>query len=129
MPYAEPSTAGLAEMLQEFGIQLRHCRLRAGLSQARLSELSGVTQSTISRIERGKAPRAGIAMLVQLGEVLGYRLPLGFCPHEHICGWQRVDAMGIPREPSAPMRHTPWLSELLEDEGEPGGEHGDDPSD
>jgi hypothetical protein len=39
--------------------------------------------------------------LVLLGAVLGRRLPLAFCPHEHTCAWERLDARGAPlRKPS-----------------------------
>lgn len=74
--------------LIEFGRYLRRARRIAQLSQSRLAELSGLSQSTISRLERALAPSVGIDRLVMLGRALGRALPLGLCPHEHDCPWQ-----------------------------------------
>jgi transcriptional regulator with XRE-family HTH domain len=74
--------------LVEFGHYLRRARRIARLSQSRVAELSGLSQSTISRLERALAPSVGIDRLVMLGYALGRALPLGLCPHEHDCPWQ-----------------------------------------
>ena len=47
-------------------------------------------------MERGLAPRAAMVKLVALGAALDRRLPLAFCPHEHACVWERLDANGVP---------------------------------
>ncbi len=96
MPYLGPETPGLGEMLRQFGAELRRCRYQAGWSQAQLAERSAVSQSTISRLERGKAPAAAMIKLVLLSDTLGYRFPLGFCPHDHACAWERLDEHGTP---------------------------------
>lgn len=57
-----------------------------------------VSQSTISRLERGLAPHVAVYKLVMLSATLGARLPLAFCPHQHGCVWERLDARGVPSE-------------------------------
>jgi transcriptional regulator with XRE-family HTH domain len=90
-------------MLRQFGAELRRCRRSCGLSQDRLAELSGVSQSSISRLERGRAPYAGLHLIVRLSASMGIRMPLAFCPHEHACAWERLDGLGNPiRRPRAP---------------------------
>ena len=76
-----------------FGRYLRHGRALAGFSQAGLGNRADVTQSMISRAERGLAPAMGLDPLTRLGEAMGRAFPLGFCPHEHRCAWQPV----VPR--------------------------------
>jgi transcriptional regulator with XRE-family HTH domain len=107
MPYLGPETDGLAEILQRFGHELRRCRLQAGLSQMMLAERSGVSQSTISRLERGRAPQAAIMKVMLMSQALGRSLPLGFCPHDHGCAWERLDAHGRPVR--APLRERDWV--------------------
>lgn len=41
------------EYLIEVGVQIRECRKRAGISQEKLAELSGVNNNTIYRAENG----------------------------------------------------------------------------
>jgi transcriptional regulator with XRE-family HTH domain len=96
-------------MLRRFGAELRRCRLQAGISQMQLANRSGVAQSTISRLERGRVPGASMSKLVQLSDVLGRYLPFGYCPHNHVCTWDRLDADGRPVEPIVILEHEPWL--------------------
>ena len=49
---------------------LERCRKQLGLSQENLSQLSGVAQSTISRIESGKI-MPGLHTLMILADVMG----------------------------------------------------------
>ena len=70
MPYQRPGSPEDARRLRRFGIELRRCRMYAGLSQVRLAEASGVSQSTISRLERGKASSAAMFKLVLLGDAV-----------------------------------------------------------
>ena len=86
-----------------FGRNLRRARQIAGLSQQRLADLSGVSQSVISRLERAKAPMVGLERLLMLQRVLGSAWPFGECPHDHTCVWQ---ALG----PDGQRMHTPALS-------------------
>jgi len=58
------------------------------LSQRRVAELAGLSQSTVSRLERGKAPSVGVDRMVALARALDRALPFGTCPHEHDCPWQ-----------------------------------------
>ena len=107
VPYQDPDSAGLAEMLAQFGAELRRCRHRSGLSQDRLASLSGVSQSSISRLERGRAPYAGLHLILRLSDAMAPRMPLAFCPHEHACLWERLDANGDPLRRQA-ADDAPW---------------------
>jgi transcriptional regulator with XRE-family HTH domain len=51
--------------------KLKELRIDKGLSQRRLAELAGVTQTTVWKIEHGG--RANAATLKKLGDVLGVR--------------------------------------------------------
>lgn len=86
-----------------FGRNVRRSRQIAGLSQQRLADLSGVSQSVISRLERGRAPMLGLQRLLMIQEVLGNAMAFGECPHDHSCVWQ---ALG----PDGRRMHTPLLA-------------------
>ncbi len=78
------------EELVNFGRHLRRARHITGLSQVRLAEAAHVSQTMISRVERGLAPGMGVAALIRVGRVLGRAMPLGLCPHQHDCPWQAL---------------------------------------
>jgi transcriptional regulator with XRE-family HTH domain len=89
------------------GRSLRRARLMAGLSQLQLSFRSGVSQSVISRFERGLAPGMTTERLMMLSDVLGVRMPLGFCPHDHQpCLWPRIEPVGYDHPPAEPRTFT-----------------------
>jgi transcriptional regulator with XRE-family HTH domain len=73
-----------------FGRYVRRSRRIVQMSQQRLAYAVGVSQSTISRLENGKAPSLGVDRLVAIAEYLGRAMPLGTCPHEHYCPWQPI---------------------------------------
>jgi transcriptional regulator with XRE-family HTH domain len=98
VPYRDAETPGFGAMLRRFGAELRRCRSVSGLSQGRLADLSGVSQSSISRLERGKAPYASLQLIVRLGEAMNGRMPIAHCPHKHGCVWERLDESGNPAE-------------------------------
>ena len=103
MPYQRPEGEIDHALLRRFGIEFRRCRLYAGLSQVALAERSGVSQSTISRIERGKASSASLIKLVRISDAMLDGFPFGYCPHPHFCPWNRLDEDGRasvdPRRP------------------------------
>jgi hypothetical protein len=76
------------ERLTAFGSFVRRARHCAGLTQQRVADLSGVSQTMISRLERGRAAHLGLSRLLAIQGVLGGCLPLGVCPHDHPCIWQ-----------------------------------------
>ena len=72
------------------GRYLRRSRRYAELNQRELAAESGMSQSTISRVERGRLPRMYLVRFLDLCLQLGRLFPLGVCPHEHQCAWQPV---------------------------------------
>jgi|SRR6188768_3209482 len=72
---------------QVIGARFRNGRVRAGLSQRRLADLAGVSQSTISRLERGLILGMRFEAAMRIGAVLGKSFPFGTCPHRHDCAW------------------------------------------
>lgn len=81
----DPPTA-----MELLGRYERRGRLFLRISQRTLSGRCGVSQSMISRLERGRAGSMPAERLVMVGEALGRAFPLGYCPHEHRCGWQAL---------------------------------------
>ena len=72
------------------GRYLRRARRYADISQAELARRAGVTQSMVSRAERGVAPGMRLERFVSMCVVLGRLFPLGACAHDHLCSWQPV---------------------------------------
>ena len=71
-----PETAGM-ELL---GIYLRRSRLLAEMTQVQLAKAAEVSQSTVSRAERGVAPATTVARLIRLVRPLGRLFPFGVLP-------------------------------------------------
>lgn len=104
---------------------MRRARHRAGLSQMRLEEWSGVDQTTISRLELGRAPKFAVDRLVFIEAALRGALPLGWCPHDHVCAWQRPkshESLGridwtaelgpsTEQAPERPVTELDWLAD------------------
>jgi DNA-binding XRE family transcriptional regulator len=78
------------------GQYVRRSRYYAEKTQARLSGESGVSQSMLSRLERGMAPGMRVDKLVAVASALGRVFPFGYCPHNHECAW---DALRRPNDP------------------------------
>jgi hypothetical protein len=91
-PMGDPETAGISLL----GRYIRRSRLLAGLTQQQLADKSGVSQSMVSRAERGLAPAMATVRLIRMVQPLARFFPLGVCPHDHNCSWQPVKA---PDEP------------------------------
>jgi transcriptional regulator with XRE-family HTH domain len=87
-------------LLLAFGQYVKRARYLGRLSQVQLAKLAGVDQGALSRLERALAPAMKVERLVKLSGVLGRFLPLGYCPHEHWCEWQRAPE----RAPDPPRR-------------------------
>ena len=67
MPYARlVRESAVHRALEAIGDDVRRARLEVGLSQDSLAAASGIAQSTISRIERGAAPGAGVERLARI---------------------------------------------------------------
>jgi transcriptional regulator with XRE-family HTH domain len=67
------STSGRADPAADLAKRVAAARLRSGLTQAELAEASGVTDETISRIERGRYEPA-VSTLFRLAEALDISL-------------------------------------------------------
>jgi len=72
------------------GARFRNGRYQAGLSQRRLAEKAGISQSVVSRFERGLVRKMSAERIVRLALALGPRFPFGCCPHDDGCPWPRV---------------------------------------
>jgi HTH-type transcriptional regulator/antitoxin HipB len=59
----------------DLGVAVRQFRLQAGLSQARLAELSGVHRSYLSELERGKTTEQ-LQRLIEILGILGVEVQL-----------------------------------------------------
>jgi transcriptional regulator with XRE-family HTH domain len=75
-------------------------------SQARLSDACGVSQSAISRLERGRGGGMPVGRLLRIANQLGNAFPLGYCPHRHRCRLQ-------PHRPAAPLSEEELIREQL----------------
>ncbi len=100
--------------LVRFGRYLLRSRYFAKKSQETVSAESGVSQSMISRAERALAPAMGVDKLVDLGGALGSNLPLGFCPHDHVCQWQPLSAPAGGRDLASALEPDPSIRNLVE---------------
>lgn len=72
----------------------------AGMSQQQLAAKAQISQSVISRFERGLAPGMSTERLIVLAEAVGWRFPLGFCPHGHDCKWTRIEPIHYDHPPA-----------------------------
>ncbi len=75
--------------LAVIGQALRIARHNAGISQRRLAARTGVSQSAISRIERGSVRGIALLYFARLATTLGDAMPLVGCPHGHDCDYAR----------------------------------------
>jgi transcriptional regulator with XRE-family HTH domain len=129
MPYQRPEGERDRQLLRRFGTEFRRCRLYAGLSQVALAERSGVSQSTISRLERGKASSAAMFKLVRISDAMGDRFPFAFCPHPHYCAWNRLEEDGVASRNRAPIVSEDYLHTLRTGQPPERHEEPDDPDD
>ncbi len=64
-----------------FGLSLRALRRRRGWTQARLAEAAGISQTAISRIERGRGDRLTVRTLALVLAALGARVSVRVMSH------------------------------------------------
>ena len=72
------------------GRYLRRSRRYAQLTQRALAAGAGLSQTMVSRLERGTAPTAPFEKVLMAGAALGRLFPIGVCPHDHHCAWQPI---------------------------------------
>jgi DNA-binding XRE family transcriptional regulator len=73
--------------MELIGARFKGGRQQAGLSQRRVAERAGVSQSEISRIERGRAGGISTRRIIAVAMALGPNFPLGCCPHHDDCAY------------------------------------------
>jgi transcriptional regulator with XRE-family HTH domain len=73
VPAILPGMDKVAQATRDIGNRLRSARIGAGLTLASVARQAGLSESFLSRLERGQAV-ASIANLIQLAEVLGLGL-------------------------------------------------------
>ena len=76
------------------GSRFRNGRQMAGMSQRSLARRAGISQSVVSRFERGLVRYMSADRIVRMALALGPKFPFGACPHDHVCVW--------PHDPSSP---------------------------
>jgi transcriptional regulator with XRE-family HTH domain len=96
-PQGEPRTAGVSLV----GRYIRRSRQSAGLTQKQLADRAGVSQSMVSRVERGLEPEIPLDRLIKLVQPLARFFPVGVCPHDHNCRWQPFPIPGDPSDQHA----------------------------
>lgn len=67
-------------LVRQFADELRHARLAAGLSQARVGAAAGVSQRTVSRYETGQPPHPDLAMAARVARIVGLDLRIQCFP-------------------------------------------------
>lgn len=92
-PHGDPATVGVSLL----GRYIRRSRVLANYTQRQLAAAAGVSQSMVSRVERGLEPEVPVARLIRLVQPLARFFPLGMCPHDHNCTWQPV---AVPNDPA-----------------------------
>lgn len=75
------------QALQLLGAAVRIGRKRMGLSQDALAASAEVSQTAVSRLERGMVWGMAVVRFARVASVLGPRMPLGGCPHGHRCAF------------------------------------------
>ena len=83
-------TAAMVEM----GARVRVGRHVAGLSQREVAARAGVSQSEVSRLERGQGGNISTYRFVNICFAIGPAFPFGDCPHGHSCTYTRP--AGVP---------------------------------
>ena len=71
-------TVGADEIIQA----LIEARRASGMTQKELSELTGIAQGDISKLEKGNA-NPSLRTLIRLAEGMGMQLKVEFCPLSH----------------------------------------------
>ncbi|CAN5737867.1 hypothetical protein BH24CHL5_BH24CHL5_10220 [soil metagenome] len=73
--------------MELIGARFRRGRQQAGLSQRSVAYRANVSQSLVSRFERGRTPGMSTMRVIAIGLAIGPTFPLGCCPHDHKCPW------------------------------------------
>ncbi len=60
--------------MRQFAEELRHARLAAGLSQARVAAAAGLSQRTVSRYEAGAPPYPNVLQAARVARIVGLDL-------------------------------------------------------
>ena len=78
------------------GARFRNGRIMVGASQREVADNAGVSQTAVSRLERGLATGMSAERLIRIADAIGPSFPFGCCPHHRNCAWP-----SDPRQKSA----------------------------
>lgn len=81
----------LQQALEEYGAQVRRRREKSDMTQAEMARRSGVSQSYLSKIERGQHEPT-IGQMLRIQRALGAETLEGFLGPEPGARWMRIDA-------------------------------------
>jgi transcriptional regulator with XRE-family HTH domain len=95
-------------VLERLGIYVRRARYIVGRSQQSIANEAGIPQSQLSRLERALAPSMDVERLAWIEDAFHGSFPVGYCPHDHVCQWQRL----APR----PSAEDAWKAETKRQE-------------
>ncbi len=74
--------SSIAMEAEEIIQALIEARRASGMTQKELSELTGIAQGDICKLEKGNA-NPSLRTLIRLAEGMGMRLKVEFCPSNH----------------------------------------------
>ncbi len=108
----------------EMGARIRAGRHAAGLSQRAVADWAGVSQSEVSRLERGQGGNISTYRFVAICFAIGPSFPFGNCPHNHNCPHTRPAAAAhIRRQFDSPRDIEERDPFDQPDHGQPAGDH------
>jgi transcriptional regulator with XRE-family HTH domain len=81
--WVERYSAAELDALEQIGSAIREARRRVAWSQRTLADRCGLSQSSISRLECGKAPTLRVSRLAHILMVLRARLVIELVPPGH----------------------------------------------
>ena len=88
--------------MELIGSRFQRGRQQAGMTQRQVAAIAGVSQSEVSRLERGRGGGISTYRFVAIGMALGPGFPFGCCPHEHRCAYPPFP--DAPRSPLATLQ-------------------------
>lgn len=106
MPRTSPTLfPAMSRQLAALGTRLRLARLRRRYSAATVAERSGITRSTLYRVEQGDAG-VGLGTYASVLRVLGLQLDLDALARDDVLG-RKLQDLNLPTRKVSPRRAAP----------------------